>query len=91
VATTTSSNQARFDCASVHREDAGTLAELGEAVLADPAALGLEEEHLISIVRSWVERLRDYERDPPVTDAEWDTYQAFVREVMGYVHGFAGR
>lgn len=73
-----------------HIGDARALLELGELVVDDPEAVGLDPM-LVGIVVSWLERLRGYVESPPETDAGWAEYEAFVKAVIRAVVNASGR
>ncbi len=72
-----------------HIGDARALLELGELVVANPDALGIDP-NLVGIVESWLEKLRGYIATPPTTEAGWAEYEAFVRSVIRAVVNAAG-
>jgi hypothetical protein len=74
-----------------HIGDAVALAELGDAVLANPAAVGVTDPLEITFLETIAARLHAYVDDPPVTDAEWEEYEEFVRGVIDTVFEALGR
>lgn len=71
-------------------DDARALVALGQVVLADPAALGLDDPSLIGILETWMADLDNYLDNPPQTDEEWASYELFVKSIITAVYGFIG-
>jgi hypothetical protein len=71
-------------------DDARALVALGEAVLADPSSLGIDDPVLVGILKGWLAGLNGYIADPPKTDKEWESYQLFVKSIITTVYGFIG-
>lgn len=73
---------------SPHLDDARALRDLGQRILADPAAAGLDNALLIEVVEQWVADLSAWLAKPPETQAQWDEYQALVDEILLAVYTF---
>ena len=69
-------------------DDATALVALGEIVLADPGALGLDDPELIGVLQGFMDQLNEYLANPPQTDAEWQAYQQYVRSIIVVVYTF---
>lgn len=67
-------------------DDARALLALGYVVQADPSSLGLDDPVLISVLNGWITRLERYIANPPTTDAGWNAYQDFVKEIIDIVY-----
>ncbi len=73
-----------------HIDDAIALHAFGEKVLEDPAAVGLDDEFLVTMLSEWMTRLEGYIESPPETEAEWLEYQRFIDEIVAMVHLVVG-
>lgn len=71
-----------------HIDDAVALSDIGHIVLDDPAAVGLDDETLVSMMEDWVERLDGYVANPPQTAPEWAEYQRFIDQILLAVYAF---
>ena len=74
-----------------HIGDAVALADLGDRVLAAPAAVGVTDPMEIQFLETIVARLHQYVEAPPATPAEWAEYDTFVRGVIDTVYSTIGR
>ena len=74
-----------------HLDDARALLAVGEAVLANPGALGLEGSPVLGVAERWLVRLRAYLDAPPTDDAAWIAYEQFLRSVVDVVFEVLGR
>jgi len=71
-------------------DDARAVLALGYVVQADPASLGLDDPFLIRILDGWIGRLERFIANPPTTDAGWETYETFVKEIINTVYSVIG-
>jgi Zn-dependent M28 family amino/carboxypeptidase len=78
------------DAPSPQLDDARALLALGRVVRADPAALGLDDPVLIAVLDGWITRLERYIANPPTTDAGWNAYLDFVKEIITIVYSVIG-
>jgi peptidase M28-like protein len=65
-----------------HLDDAIALKNLGDKVLDDPGAVGIDDPSLISILEGWMEQLQYYLDNPPQSQSEWEEYDSFIRTVI---------
>ena len=73
-----------------HLDDARALVALGDYVVKNPASAGLTES-MANMLKPMLQKLEDYIKTPPKTDAQWQEYQAFVKSVVSLVFSYAGR
>jgi hypothetical protein len=71
-------------------DDAIALRDLGRLVLADPAAVGLDDPTVIAVLEGWMAQLEAYVATPPATPAAWADYDAFVQQILAAVYAFLG-
>jgi acetylornithine deacetylase/succinyl-diaminopimelate desuccinylase-like protein len=71
-------------------DDARALLALGQVVRADPSSLGLDDPVLVGVLEGWITRLERYIANPPATDAGWNAYQDFVKEILNTVYSVIG-
>jgi hypothetical protein len=71
-----------------HIDDAVALVDIGEVILADPAAAGLTDPALSPILELWIANLKDYVAKPPTTPAGWQEYQDYVKAIIEAVYQF---
>jgi len=76
------------DGPSPHIDDAYALRDMGEAILADPSAVGLEDPLFVGLIEGWVGELQDWIDSPPSTPAEEEEYGQFVRSILDAVYAF---
>ena len=72
-------------------DDAVALLLLGEQVLADPQAAGLDDALMIEVLSGWMLQLQDYVDQPPTTSQGWQDYRDFVRSILDAVFLAVGR
>jgi len=73
-------------------DDARALIEIGEAVLKDPAAVGLtSSDGTLLILDKWLDQLRAYLAAPPTTEQGWQDYQSLVQGIVKMVYVVMGR
>ena len=72
-----------------HLDDARALVALGEQVLKDPKAAGLDDA-MAALLKTLLDRLRDYIKTPPQTDKEWQEYEAFIKYVVKLIYSTSG-
>lgn len=71
-------------------DDARALLALGKIVRADPAALGLDDPLIISLLDGWISRLQHYIDNPPTTENGWKAYEDFVKSIITTVYSVIG-
>jgi hypothetical protein len=71
-------------------DDARALLALGYVVREDPSSLGLDDPLLIGVLNGWIRGLERYVNDPPTTDAGWNAYVKFVKEILNTVYAVIG-
>jgi hypothetical protein len=72
-----------------HLDDAYALRSLADRVLADPAALGLNDGQA-GLVKTWRDELSAWIDKPPETAAQWQSYHNLVKAIIKAVFTFAG-
>lgn len=75
---------------SPHLDDARALIHLGEAIIADPQATGLDPS-TVSMIKLLLDKLRQYVASPPQTEAQWQEYQTYIKSVIKLVFSYIGR
>lgn len=71
-----------------HIDDAVALRDFGRLVLANPSAVGLTDQGMINVLEGWIDDLEDYIADPPESEAQWNSYQRFIDQVILAVYTF---
>ena len=42
------------------------------------------------LLNGWIDRLERFVANPPTTDAGWETYESFVKEIINTVYSVIG-
>ena len=69
-------------------DDGRALVSLGAVVLKNPAALGITDQNLLSLLKTLLAKVQGYLDDPPDTQQEWDSYESLIKSIITMVFSY---